>query len=699
MKHFLNFFLLLILLCFALPAGAQEAPHAKIRLIPEYTGLLSGAAMYIGIEITPDPGWHVYWTNPGDSGEPMRVNWALPPGFAAGEMKWPAPEKILIDGLASYGYHGKTVILQEIGVPWALPAEPVMLRADVDILVCADICIPEKGTYEVTLNDPAAKQDNSSSIDDAYQKIPVPFDRPVLFNERDGDLVFSFEFLDMLMGDGTAKNALTFAPDDWGIVENPAEAVMETDSEGHVILRQKRGERPLREFEKITGVLAYPDAVGDKQAIWFTATPDPAWKRGVINAQSSTMIDSASLKKNGHKESDIAFVTAALFALAGGLILNLMPCVFPVLSLKALKLCRMGGEERAYARLHGLLYTGGILASFAVFAVLLLGLQGAGAGVGWGFHLQNPAFVAFLAYLFFLIALNLAGVFEIMVNIGGRDFSKENSYAATFMSGVLAAVVATPCTAPFMGAAMGYALTQTPAVTIAVFLTLGFGLALPYLVLSFLPALQSILPKPGRWMETFKKIMAAPMAGAAAWLAWVFMQQTGPAGAALLLGGMLMLTAAVLLLKKGKKILYAPAAILILAALYPATIAHIPAPLTADGDWIPYAAESFAALEKGDDALFVNMTAAWCITCKVNERIALGSDTVKKLFAARKIVPVKGDWTSYNAEITSYLQSFGRDGVPLYVFYPARGTDGIRPAPVVLPQLLTPSVVEKNLSR
>jgi thiol:disulfide interchange protein DsbD len=389
---------------------------------------------------------------------------------------------------------------------------------------------------------------------------------------------------------------------------------------------------------------------------------------------------------------------AILFALLGGLILNLMPCVFPVLSLKALKLCRMGSQELAHTRLHGLLYTGGILVCFAAFAAALLALQAAGAGIGWGFQLQNPGFVALLSYIFFLVALNLAGFFEITVSVRGRDFAREHSYAASFFSGVLAAIVATPCTAPFMGVAMGYALTQPPAVAMIVFLALGFGLALPYLALSMIPALRAIMPRPGAWMEIFRRVLAVPMFLSVVWLTWVFWHQAGMTALIWLAGCMALLIAGIAMLKTGQKSLRALAFLLFLTALTPLAMKPMPRESVAADGWTPYTAASFAALESGNDALFVNMTAAWCITCKINERTTLTTKAARDLFAMKKALLIKGDWTNYNPEITAYLQSFGRDGVPLYVYYgPRDGQTGQRPAPVVLPQILTPSTLERTI--
>ena len=703
MKRILSIALALILLFSAAQnAHAQEQErHARFRLVPERTKVTAGDSIYIALEQTLDAGWHSYWTNPGDSGEPMRIEWALPGGFEAGTLKWPVPHKIMVGPLASYGYEGKNIFLQEINIPWDLPAGPVTLRADIDVIICSDICIPETGSYEITLNDTAAPQDNSAYIDQAYKHLPAPFDFDVSFWVEEGKLFFSFDnvLYNVLLKNLKSGTTFLLIPDEWGLVDNTAPTLIDMKTkQGTVYIAQKRGERPLDTFNKVSAMLIYTDINGNPQSVYFTATPKSDWDRSAsaITAAPDESQDRSSAPPQ--RQQDTSFPKAVLFALLGGLILNLMPCVFPVLSLKALKLCRMGGEERAHARLHGLLYTFGILVSFAFFAVALLGLQAAGISAGWGFHLQNPAFIAFLTYLFFIIGLNLAGYFEVMISIGGRDLTKEHGYAATFLSGVLAAVVATPCTAPFMGIAMGYALTQPAATALAVFLALGFGLALPYLALSFIPAMQKIMPKPGRWMETFRKVLAVPMFAAALWLGWIFMQQTGRDGLIYLIGGTAALGVAITLIKLKTKLWCITAAVLILASLLPMMIKTAPVTALAKNGWLPYSTAQFSSLESGDDALFVNMTAAWCITCKINERTSLESREVRDAFKKNSVVLIKGDWTSYNGEITTYLQSFGREGVPLYVYYGPRSKNGERPEPVVLPQILGPDTIIQTIN-
>jgi thiol:disulfide interchange protein DsbD len=402
-------------------------------------------------------------------------------------------------------------------------------------------------------------------------------------------------------------------------------------------------------------------------------------------------------------------------ALLGGLILNLMPCVFPVLSMKALSLVKMSNREQSHAVVHGLAYTAGILVCFGVIAAILIALQQTGQQIGWGFQLQSPIVVLLLAYLLFLIGLNLSGVFEVgsasLTNIGSR-LSQRQGYTGSFFTGMLATVVATPCTAPFMGAAMGYALTQPPTAALGVFMALGLGLALPYLLLAGIPAFRRALPHPGAWMETFRQFLAFPMYASVAWLVWVYGQQVEGAYAILLAGlGIVFIAMGVWIWKKAPlrhpanalvKVVsvmcfgaaLAIAALSIMRAPFVASSAVADQPVQHSGNWTPFTQDQLDTALKGNDPVFVNMTASWCITCKVNERVALAVDSTQDLFKEKKILYLVGDWTNQNPEITAYLGTHGRSGVPLYVFYGSRDpTTNARPEPVVLPQLLTPGLI------
>ncbi len=671
-------FLIIFLAWTGLPAAhAQEAPHVRLRVVPEQASILGGETITLAIEEEIDPGWHTYWRNPGDSGAAPIIRWALPAGFAVSDIDWPVPQTLRAEGLVTYGYTGRAVLLQKLIAPPDLPQGPVRLSMEIEILVCSEICVPEKSRHDITLNETERAPDGRAFIEAASRNLPAPFAGTASFYGEGDDLVLRFS--------GDLPSALTDKAtlylNEWGLVDNAAVTQTERGAAG-LTVRQKRGDRPLRAVDKIKGILAY-----DGGGLAFTALSGGAAAAPEGNADTPTVAG------------------ALLFAFLGGLLLNLMPCVFPVLSLKALKLVRLSDKESATARLHSILYTGGILLSFVLFAVMLMALRAVGAQAGWGFQLQSPPFVLFLTYLMLAIGLNLSGVYEItgrFAGIGGRLAGGEGRIAS-FFTGILAALVATPCTAPFMGVATAYALTQAVPVTLAIFVALGFGLALPYLLLAFVPALRGLLPRPGVWMETFRHVLALPLYAAAIWLAWVFSQQTTGLSALLCILSVMALIAALTVFfkkrpqavsRKRRQVLCLVLALLAIAPDFFLVGRERAAPAVAAEGWEPYTESGFAALERGDQALFVNMTAAWCITCKVNEKTALRSASVRALFDQRNIRAIEGDWTSRNPEITAFLGRHGRNGVPLYVYYgPRDQKTGARPAPVILPQLLTPGLI------
>jgi thiol:disulfide interchange protein/DsbC/DsbD-like thiol-disulfide interchange protein len=690
-------------------AIAQDKPHVAIRLVPEKTHVEPGEAIYIAIEQTIDQGWHTYWVNPGDSGEKPNIEWNLPAGFEAQDIKWPTPEKIRTGPLATYGYENKAVLLQTMYIAEDLAEGPLTLKANIEILVCADTCIPEFSTQELTLNGPGEAQDNTELIDAAFFALPTEAVWPSLYHEENGEFIVKFEIETPYVIETFAQAPdFTLMMEEWGIVDNAAGT--DTTLKGNVLeFHQKRGDRLLSSLNELHGIFSYLDKSGTRKAYLFMARPD---KKAMEAVAAATPTPAAPTADKAQKKSDIPLAQALLFALLGGLVLNLMPCVFPVLSLKALKLCKLSGQELRQARIDSLFYTIGIIASFLCFAFLLLALRSAGKQIGWGFQLQSPGFVLFLTWLLFLIGLNLSGFYDIGNRLtgAGSRFIKGHGYAASFFTGVLAAVVATPCVAPFMAVAIGFAVTQPVSVVLSVFLSLALGLALPYILLATVPALRTALPKPGAWMETFRQFLAFPLYGAAIWLAWVYTRQNEMMGILVVLSGALALVFAIWILKKAPQTglhavvlkLLGLAFILLTLGLLVCASGHMPiarpAVATAENGWLPYSKAEFAKLEAGNDPIFVDMTAAWCITCKINERVALSSEEIRKLFDEHRISPVKGDWTNYNAEITAFLESYGRNGVPLYVYYgPRDERTGQRPAPEVLPQLLTPGIVKQAI--
>jgi thiol:disulfide interchange protein DsbD len=687
------------LLLFSAPSPAQPAPgqplaarHVAISLIPERTDVQPGETIEIAIDQTIDTGWHTYWINPGDSGQTMTVDWRLPAGFEAGALQWPVPEKITLGPVVNYGYHSHAVLLQEITLPPELPEGPLTLSADISLLVCSDICVPEKGTYSFTLND-GSHRDNSAAIKAAQTWLPEEIDGNAFYKE-DGDNIDLAVILDNI----GARADFDILPVEWGVVDNGAQADSELIERNEIVIHKKHGERPLGELGPLEMLVTYQSPAPG--AFLITAHPDLG---AFVQAERAKHAPSR----------DLGYTLLA--ALLGGLILNLMPCVFPVLSIKALSLCAIADKEAAQARKSGLAYTTGVLASFALMAAVLLALRAAGEEIGWGFQLQNPVVVLLLADLLFAIGLNLSGLFELtgaFTNVGGRLAAKQGA-AGSFFTGILAAVVATPCTAPFMGAALGAALLHPGPEAVAIFLALGFGLALPYLLLSFVPVLRHALPKPGPWMQVLREVLAFPMYASAAWLVWVYTQQTGADGVLYALAGFIGLGFSLWLLRHShldgspRILLRLFAALALVAALLVAFIpasplnvgSDSPLPVSAqmpDGE-IQFTQDTLDGLLAGDRPVLVNMTAAWCITCKANEKIALGTKATRALFRDRNVAYLVGDWTNRNAEITSYLAQFGRNGVPLYVYYAPPLENGRRPQPVILPQLLSESILNDTI--
>ncbi len=681
----LSLFLTLIL--FSATAQAQTPErHVQLRLMPERTAVKGGETILIGIEQAIVPDWHTYWANPGDSGESMRITWDLPDGFRVSVLRWPLPERIKIGPLVSFGFKDRVLPVQKLTLPETLPDGPLVLTAKTETLVCDEICIPENDTLTLTLND-GNVTDNRSVLSEAMAEIPEESATitDASYREENG----KFELTLNVPPPGKVVDAF---PYDWGLMVNEGRPELAL-KDNHLVVRHPRGERPLSDVEAVRVLLIYTDSAGNRKGIDVEAKPD--------------LLPAAQKKTT--ETTPLTLYAALLLAFLGGMVLNLMPCVFPVLSMKALSLMKMSAKGDAHARLYGLTYTAGILVCFTLVAGTLIALQASGSQIGWGFQLQNPLVVLLLSWLLFTVGLNFSGMFEIggsFTNVGANLAGREG-LKGSFFTGMLAAIVATPCTAPFMGAAIGYALVQPPASALAVFLALGFGLAFPYLLICFLPPVRRLLPKPGHWMQTLREFLAFPMYASAAWLSWVYAMQAGPNGILSALSGMILLAmifwlAARMPERGAGRALSVLLAVLLISGLgalsWTAVRAHASVAVVETGEAEAFTPQRFDKLLRGDKPVFVNMTAAWCITCKINERTALSSHEVKMLFQDQGIHYLKGDWTSRNADITAFLARYGRNGVPLYIYYGAPDRHGQRPEPVVLPQILTPSIVRNALT-
>jgi len=696
--------LLLVLAGQAFAASSYATERVRVELLPEQAGLpADGGIVWFALHQQISPGWHTYWKNPGDSGEPTDIDWDLPAGFAAGEIQWQPPLRRPYGPLVNFGYEDEAILLVPVTVPAGLaPGTQVPIRAHVYWLVCADVCVPEDGLVDLFLPvvaGPAAQ--NFAAVDvfaRAREQLPQPSPWEARYEEVNGELRVALLGTDFAgpLAEGRIEGLALF-PDTPGMIDHAAPQVVRFGPDGLTLsipsgAMFRRGGAP----ETISGLIRIDeDIAGEK----FTRAITIDAARGVIPAGAMERGFAASRGSTG----SFGLGKAALFALLGGLILNLMPCVFPIVFLKALTFVSVAHERPWRVRLHGLYYTAGILLSFALIAGVLMGLRAAGQEIGWGFQLQSPQVVAAFAALLFVVGLNLSGVYVIgtsMMGLGG-SLAERRGLSGSFFTGVLAVIVAAPCTAPFMGLALGFALTQPALIGIAIFIALGFGMALPYLLLSFVPALLKLLPRPGAWMERLKQFLAIPIYAWVVYLLWVLAQQVSISVVILVMALLLVLALGAwgygIRHSELRAALPRLAAVIGLVIVMGGIVALLPrggVEASVNGeqeaDAIPsivYSAEALSQLRSEDRTIFVNFTAAWCITCLLNERIVFSDPAVVEEFQNAGVVYMKGDWTNRNAEIARALESFGRPGVPLYVVY--------RPgeAPHVLPQVLTPDIL------
>ena len=688
---------LLLLLAVATAARAADVattPRVEARLISEVTGIpASGGTISIALVERMQPGWHTYWRNPGESGEPTTIAWSLPTGFAAGPIIWPHPERISFGELANYGFPEQVLLRTELTVPAGLQLGTIVtFTANASWLVCKDICIPEKATLDISLpvvvGAPAVSDQWQQAFATSRMREPLKtsaFDARFAASETEVTLFFQPTLNRMERGVGAL-----FFPYDRGLIKASAPQVAEQRGDGFAIAVPPAYK--LRDPEKRKAITEIPGVL----VLASSQSYEVTLRAGAVPAAS--MLVAAA---------DLGIGQAILFAVLGGLILNLMPCVFPILSMKALALIQAGHTDRPWT--DGIAYLLGVMTTFAGLGVTLLWLRGMGADVGWGFQLQSPLSVAILAYILALVGLNLSGVFQLGGSIQGtgQGLASRGGVVGAFFTGILAVIVAAPCTAPFMGAAMGFAFTQDPAVTLAIFLALGFGLALPWVIVSFSPALIRLLPKPGEWMERFKQFLAFPMYGAAAWLIWVLSQQVNAEGLFRVMIGVVLLALAawafgVVQARAALSRSVILSSVLFLLALGGA-VALIALPFkpraveTQTGETgallsEPYSTSRLAALRAEGKPIFVNLTAAWCVSCLYNERVALSSAAVAEAFKTTGTAYLVGDWTNQNPEISALLRTHGREGVPLYLYYPAGGGQ-----PKILPQILTQSLMIETL--
>ena len=672
----MNFKIFMWLLCCLVWTGVHaDEQYVQVRMVSDQTDVVAGQTITVGMVQTIAPKWHVYWINPGDSGEATDVTWSGLSSMVVSEIQWPVPHKIPFGPLTNYGYEEQVVLLQDITLPTELPTGPIELIADISLLVCEEICIPEFHQANLVLNGQQAP--DAELIQQAQELLPFKQAWPATYHQVGNDVVLTVDPADALLSMQHMNEVELFFTGR-GMVNHSAVATGQAVADRWQY-NQTVGDVPVNEVTESEVVIAYTD---------------PSGQRNGIQLQAQYQI-------TAEVNPDVSVLWAIGLAMLGGLILNAMPCVFPVLALKSLSLVKMQGEEADQAHLHGWAYTAGVMSSFLLVAVVLMVLKSAGAQIGWGFQLQNPLFVLFLIYLLAAVALNLAGYFEVGSGLMGMgtQLSQKSGISGSFYTGVLATLVATPCTAPFMGVAIGFALVQPWYVAVSVFLALGFGLALPYLLLALLPRTRSWLPQPGPWMIKFKEFLAFPMLATVAWLIWVLSQQTGSTGVLTVLMGLVCLAMGIWIQRNTHKWRLLGWLVIFLSLLPFYALHRFN---SGDDQPINYQAFSTASYQQALEnpaPVFVNMTAAWCITCQVNEQVALNTVTTQNLFAAEKVQYLKGDWTNFDAEITRYLEQYQRNGVPIYVYYgPMDPESGIRPAPKVLPQILTPAIIANHVA-
>jgi thiol:disulfide interchange protein DsbD len=709
--------ILLVAGFFAAAAGAQpvRVDNAEAELVVATDAAVPGRPLAAGLRLKHDPHWHTYWQVPGDSGLPTTLKWDLPEGFAAGPIEWPVPRRLPVGPLMNFGYENEVLLPVQVEVPAGLSLDQnIELRLRADWLICKDVCIPGGADLQLSLpvRAEAAPSRHAPLFAATRGQIPAPVELEAAVATIEDDRIR------VAFRPAAPVQRLEFFPLEESRIEPAAAQTMRVEADGSALYLTAA--RPVAaQFKRLKGVLvADGGPVAADRGGWAGVIDLPLQAGTVAQvAPAEAAVAAASI---GAGAASGVVTTTLWVALAGafigGLILNLMPCVFPVLSLKLLSLIQHQRAEdaahlpHASLRAHGSAFAAGVLLCFVLLAALLLALRAAGEQLGWGFQLQTPWVVAALTLLFFLIGLNLLGVFEFsfggaLASSGAAQRLQGDRLSGSFATGVLAVVVAAPCTAPFMGAALGYAITQPAPVALLVFALLGIGMATPYVALTWMPALLKRLPRPGAWMLRFKQAMAFPMFATCVWLLWVLSQQVDVDAVALVLGGLVLAALAAWatgLSQSGARRwrwVALAAAPLAAYAVFGATGSGA-APAARDvvrvgeaNDWQAWSRAAQQAQIASGKPVFVDFTAAWCVTCQANKRLVLGRDSVREAFAQRGVALLRADWTNRDDEITRELARFNRNGVPLYVLYGRNG------ATQVLPELLSERVVLEALAR
>jgi|TARA_B110000438_G_scaffold303752_1_gene367004 thiol:disulfide interchange protein DsbD len=663
--------LLLIFTLCLLPSVQGEsiynASDSSLKISSNYTAIEPGDSLTIGLEFKLNDGWHTYWKNPGDAGGAASIEWDLPKGFTASEILWPGPDLIPVEPLMTFGYEDEVTLLSTLAST-GTASFPAYIKAKVSWYTCKDICIPQEGEVEIVINQGAQLPSKQKIfLSSVSKKIPTNPAGPIRVELLDDNY-----YVQATIENPDSLQSAYFFPEEYGVISYTQKQNLIINDK-NISLEIKPAEVEIKR-NNFKGVLRIDR---EQQTEYF-----------VINERLRNLPALGSV-------GSVSILTAIFFAFLGGLILNIMPCVFPILSIKILSFVEQSeGSKRKMAQ-HGLAFSGGVLITFLSIAGLLLLLKAGGESIGWGYQLQSPFMVSLLIYLFVAIGIVFMSNLVIGAQLSslGNLSTGHNDVVGSFLTGVLAVIVASPCTAPFMGSALGVALLQPGLSSIAIFISLGLGFAAPYLLLSLSPGLLRYLPKPGEWMENLKQFMAFPMWGSALWLTWVLSGQVSTEMVLVVLIGALFIGLSLWLFEKTQgttgswKLFFNVIALSLIAmAIYLAPTQY-DENTQADQSEITYSQESLNSLLASNQRVFLNFTADWCITCKVNERVALERESVKEALKGKDIKYLKADWTRKDSVIANKLGEYGRTGVPLYLMFPSEGE------PIILPELLTEDIL------
>ena len=653
----------------ALTDNIVDASDSRIEILTESTSITPGDELLIGFKFTLNPGWHTYWENPGDAGEGASIKWNLPNDVSASEILWPGPQRIPVEPLMTFGYEDEVVLLTKIYTS-ETTIVPLNLNALVSWYTCKEICIPQEAEVSIPIKlGNKTPSVSKATLDQTLEEVPIQFEGTYSVQRLEDSYILQGQ-----LENQDQYDSIYFFPKDYGLTDYTKDQFYEINKDSFSLqIKAAEIEIENRTFE---GVIA----INKGEAVSFIEINYPLKAKPI--------------------SQEFNIFTLIFFAFLGGLILNIMPCVFPILSIKILRFVEKSGDSTYKTIQQGLLFSLGVIVSFLAIAALLVSLKSGGESIGWGYQLQSPIVVSLLVYLFVVLGYIFMSNMVLgtsLARLSSISLGKGDSIES-FLTGVLAVIVASPCTAPFMGSAIGFALLQPSFYSVLIFLGLGIGFSLPYLVLSAKPSLLSFLPKPGQWMETFKQFMAFPMWASALWLLWVLSSQVNNQEVIqVLLGSLLIIIGLWLVEKNNSKtnwirwIVRLPFILLLIFSLWliPTSYSDLD---ESKQNQLAYSPQLLEDLREENALVFLNFTADWCITCKVNESVALKTSKVRKLLTDKDITYIEADWTRKDPVISSALEEYGRTGLPLYLLFPSKGD------PLILPEILTEDILLSYLN-